>query len=224
MTKKRSDGSGQDRSRPDPSTFQWVNTTHPEQFKDKDKMKEIRGHVMNNYLQRAQHDPESTDRRVLSKRRESQPTKKRPSKSQLDQPTFIVNPTVTPPTVGTAIPRSQPVQDPTPTFSPVVSGHEQYAPPADPPTPVSMNRVYLQQDWSRSATTSSSPPSVSGDDQSTHIERSDSFSSLGSNAAVTYPSSHPLADTPRSVGTPEFNPIDLPPTGKQSTQFVCNIL
>lgn len=213
MTRKRSDGSGPNQSRPDPSSFQWVNTTHPEQFKDKDKMKEIRGHVMNNYLQRAQQDPNSTDRRVTSKRRESQPTKKRPSKSQLDQPTFTVDPTISPPSVGMPPQASQSVNQLPPTFSPVISGHETYALPPGPPTPLSLSRGYPQQDWSRSATTSSSPPSVGSDDQSTHRELPESFSSLGSNTAGMYAVSHPLTETPPSVGTPELQPTDFPSAG-----------
>ncbi|GAB7343163.1 hypothetical protein MBLNU457_1236t2 [Dothideomycetes sp. NU457] len=211
MTRKRSDGSSQDRSRPDPSPFQWVNTTHPEQFKDKDKMKEIRGHVMNNYLQRAQQDPESTDRRVLNKRRESQPTRKRPSKSQLDKPTFTVDPTVSGPNTGMPIPRSQPVSELPPAFSPVLTnGHEQYGPPVGPPTPSSLNLGYSQRDWSRSATTSSSPPSVSEDDQSTHGEHYESPGSFRSNAAGIYYTTQPRTETPRSVGTPELRSTELP--------------
>jgi len=186
-------------------------------------MKEIRGHVMNNYLRKAQQDPESTDRRVLGKRRESEGTKKRPSKSQLDQPTFEVDPAISPPGVGMPTYRSQPAMEPQLTFSPVVTGYEQYGPPAGPPTPFSLNLGHSQQDWSRSTTTSSSPPSVSEDEQSTHKELSESVSSFGSNAAVIYSTSHPITETPPAVGTPEFNPTDLPPTGMNSIQTLRDI-
>lgn len=46
------------------SSFQWVTITDPQQAKDRDTMRNVRVHVMNNYLHKEQRNPHSTDARV----------------------------------------------------------------------------------------------------------------------------------------------------------------
>ncbi|GAB7350928.1 hypothetical protein MBLNU459_g1438t2 [Dothideomycetes sp. NU459] len=47
-----------------PMSYQWVTITDPQQSRDRDTMRHVRTHVMNDYLHKEQRNPHSTDVRV----------------------------------------------------------------------------------------------------------------------------------------------------------------
>jgi len=179
-------------------------------------MKEVRRGVMLDYLQRAEQDPNSTDRRVLNKRsgsdsKKKPTTKSRGESSSVAQPTFKVEPGISPLAGGIQSHQRESTFPSRPAFSPEVQVVDSYVSPAGPPTPFSLSYGYPHRDWSRSMTPSTSPPSVTDDEHSSAVPKdlSGSFNSIDSHFSDPYPNIPSSSATPHSIGTPELNPREL---------------
>jgi len=187
-------------------------------------MKEVRRGVMMDYLQRAEQDPNSTDRRILNKRSGSNGKKKRATKSREEsssaaQPTFKVEPGISPSAAGIPSHRRLPSIPSRPAFSPDITGLDSYASAVGPPTPSSLTRGSSHKGWSRSMTPSSSTSSVTDDEHSlaAHRDLSESFTSIGSHFSDLYSNAPSSSATPHSIGTPELTAGEFPFAGMSST-------